>query len=75
MICPKCDKQMRGGAPHCETIKVQWECPCGNYETELYTPEEQKVNALLTRTQATFKECRETLTQIGFNTDLARAQN
>ncbi len=30
MICPKCSRQMTGGAPHSETYKLQYECVCGN---------------------------------------------
>lgn len=48
MTCDKCGGVMTGGAPHCETIKSQYECECGNIVTESYTPEEMAVNTLLT---------------------------
>lgn len=40
MICKTCGSTMGLGAPHSEEIKTQYECWCGNIETENYTPEE-----------------------------------
>ncbi len=45
MKCSKCGNQIyRIGAPHCETIKVQYECECGNYENIYYSHEEMENN-------------------------------
>jgi len=64
---------MNFGAPHCETIKVQMECGnCGQIETELYTPEEMKVNDLTAATGASLRECRELLEK--YNYDLVKAE-
>ena len=72
MICGKCGSQMSGGAPHCETIKIQMEChSCGNIECEYYTPEEQKVNELTAATGASLKDCWKALTKADFNITLA----
>lgn len=62
MNCPNCESGMGYGAPHCETIKTQLECvSCGHIEPEYYTPEEQKVNRLITSTSAGFYEIRAAL--------------
>lgn len=68
MNCPKCGNTMTGGAPHCETIKVQMEChSCGHYENELYSSEELKVNQLTAATGASLKDCRAALAQCNYN--------
>lgn len=43
-ICSTCGSTMGMGAPHSEEIKVQYECWCGNIETENFTPEELERN-------------------------------
>jgi hypothetical protein len=64
---------MTGGAPHCETIKIQMEChSCGHYENEYYTPEEMKVNSFLEATGASVKDCREALEASDYN--IAKAE-
>lgn len=74
MNCPKCGRQMTGGAPHCETIKVQMEChPCGHYENEYYTPEEMKVNELTAATGASLKDCRKALEENGYDVEKAES--
>lgn len=68
MNCPKCNSQMSGGAPHCETIKVQMECHnCGHYENEYYTTEEMAVNDLTANTGASLSDCREALEATNYN--------
>lgn len=68
---------MSMGSPHCETIKIQYECRCGNIETELYSIEEQKVNELVARTSCTtnssIRECREALETFDYDLDRAEA--
>lgn len=74
MNCPRCESQMSGGAPHCETIKIQMECHnCGWIETELYTSEELKVNELTAATGASLKDCRRALEDNGYNLEKAEA--
>lgn len=43
-ICRTCGSTMGMGAPHSEEIKIQWECWCGNIETENYSDEELERN-------------------------------
>lgn len=42
--CGTCGSKMGMGAPHSEEIKVQYECWCGNIETENFTTEEIELN-------------------------------
>jgi hypothetical protein len=74
MNCPRCGSQMSGGAPHCETIKVQMECQCGHIETELYSPDEQKLNELVAATEVDYQLCREALEKHGYDLEKATRQ-
>ncbi len=68
MNCERCGNLMVYGAPHCETIKVQLECPaCGNISNEYYTPEELQINELTAATGASLKDCRAALEATVYN--------
>lgn len=74
MNCPVCGKMMTGGAPHCESIKIQMECgSCGHYENEYYTREEMMVNQLTAATGASLKDCGRVLETTGDNLERAES--
>lgn len=48
MECSKCGQMIYNcGSPHCESIKVQFECECGGFDCEYYTREEMMQNELI----------------------------
>ena len=74
MICPKCNGNMSGGSPHCETIKIQMECDCGHIECEYYSREEMAINELATETVVPFRQLRGILERHGYNVRQARRE-
>ncbi len=72
MNCPYCKMPMGLGAPHSETIKMQWECgECGRIETENYTREEQQANELCASSGFSPRICYDALAQSDWNTERA----
>lgn len=41
-ICSTCSSKMGKGVPPSDDVKTQWECWCGNVESENFSPEELK---------------------------------